>query len=146
MPTAGRLFGAVCFGILFYYVSGLVKPLLPEGMATGLLSPINAVIGFLMGWRMIGTRAGDGFVPATGYGITTAAAAIFWCLFVWGGHQMYQNAIKMRYAGPVQALQDMVVIMLDYGRLLLDPSVLIALAVGTLIATWITEFFGARWS
>lgn len=146
MPTAGKLIGAVLFAAMAWYVSDLVKPLLPEGTPTGMLSPINAVFGWLMGWRIMGRRAGEGFVSATGLAITTGVAIVFWCLLAWGGYEMYDRSIRKLYDGPFEALQDMAQQMIEYGKLAAEPNVVLSWFVGSLLAGWITEFFGQRWS
>ncbi len=145
MPTAGKLIGAALFAALAWYVSGLIVPLLPEGTPTGMLAPVNAFFGLIMGWRLMGPRAGDGFVSATGIGITTGIAIIFWCLLTWGGYEMYQRSIRLLYDGPFEALQDMANLMLEYGALAATPMNILVMFVGSLVAAWITDFFAQRW-
>jgi hypothetical protein len=147
MPTAAKLIGSIVFAALAWFVSDLVKPLLPDGTQFGLLSPINAFFGLLMGWRIMGRGAGRGFVPSMGYGITTAAATVFWALLFWSGYLMITNATRLRYDGPMDALQDMAMIMADYGRMAAtDPQVVGATLVGAVLCSMLTEFFARRWS
>jgi hypothetical protein len=147
MPTAGKLIGAIVFAALAWFVSDLVKPLLPDGTQVGLMSPINALFGLLMGWRIMGRGAGNGYFGSMGFGITTAAATILWSLVFWGGYAMITNATRLRYDGPMEALQDMAVLMGDYARTAAtDPQVVGATLIGSLLCAMLTEFFARRWS
>ena len=146
MPTAAKLIGAIAFAVLAYFVSDLVKPLLPEGTQYGLLSPINAVFGFLMGWRIVGRAAGRGYVAAMGYALTTLAAIVFWCLLLWGSYEMLRRATRLRYDGPVEALQDMAFLMSEYAVLAATSQIVITAIVGAMLCGWLTEFFSRRWS
>ena len=59
MPTGGKLIGAIVFAIFAYFISDLIKPLLPEGTGVGWFSPVNAIIGLLMGRELMVRRAGE---------------------------------------------------------------------------------------
>ncbi len=146
MPTAAKLIGAIVFAALAWFVSDLIKPLLPEGSQVGLLSPINALFGLLMGWRVMGRGAGRGYVPSMGFGLTTLAAIVFWSLLLWGGYEMTRRATRLYYDGPMEALQDMAIIMGDYAMIALDPQVIGAALVGAILCASLTEFFARRWS
>jgi len=145
MPTAGKLIGAICFAALAYFVSDLVKPYLDEGIAVGLLSPLNAFFGALMGWRIMGRGAGQGYYAAAGYGLTAVAATAFWSLFAWSGHAMLQNATRMRYNGPTEALQDMMSLSWDYIQIAAKPDVIGTAVVGAVLCAFLTEACARRW-
>jgi len=146
MPTAAKLIAAVLFGALTFFVSDLVKPLLPEGSQVGLLSPINALFGLIMGWRISGARAGDGYVPSLGYGLTSVFAITFWCILVWAGYEMTINSINLRFDGPIEALQAMAGYMVDYARMIGVQAIVLPMVIGGLVCGWITEYFSHRWS
>ncbi|MCV6595435.1 MAG: TrgA family protein [Silicimonas sp.] len=148
MPTGGKLVGAIAFAALAYFISDLVKPLLAdtEGNRVGWLSPVNALIGWLMGWKVMGRGAGQKYVQAFGYGLTTMAATAFWCLLFWSGQKMLSRSTQLRYDGPMDALQQMGAMFLDYGRMIMVPEVLVPAIIGALFFGWLTEFFARRWS
>lgn len=146
MPTGGKLIGAIVFALLAYFISDLIKPLLPEGTATGLFSPVNAIIGLVMGWRIMGRAAGDSYRQAFGYGFTTIAAIVFWCLLTWSGYEMIKRSMRLYYDGPIEALQDMASLALEYARLIAVQEVLVPAVVGTIFCAWLSNFFGRRWS
>lgn len=148
MPTAGKLIGAIVFAALAYFISDLVKPLLidSEGSRVGWLSPVNALVGLVMGWRIMGRGAGKTYRQAFGYGLTTLAATAFWCLIVWSGYKMIQRSMAMRYDGAMHALKGMAELFLEYARLAAVQEVIIPAIVGALFVSWLTEFFARRWS
>jgi len=146
MPTAGKLFGAITFAIVAWFVSGLIPPLLPEGTPTGLLQPVNAVVGFIMGWTILGRNAGDGIVASLGHASTTAVAVVFWCLLIWSGDEMIERATRLFYDGPVEALQDMATVALGYGRMIATVEIIGALVIGAIASALLTEGAAARWA
>ena len=146
MPTGGKLVAAITFAALAYFVTDLVKPLLPEGSRVGWFSPVNAVIGMAMGWMIIGKGAGKTYRQAYGYGLTTLAAIVFWALVAWSGYEMIRRSTKLYYDGPVEGLQEMAQLFLDYGKLAAVQEVIWPAIVGAIFVSWLTEFFARRWS
>lgn len=146
MPTGGKLIAALAFAALAYFISDLIKPLLPEGTQYGRLSPINALIGAIMGWTIMGKGAGNSLRQSFGYGLTTLAATTFWALVVWAGYEMLQNSVKLRYDGPIEALQDMAQLAIDYAKLVAVQAVVLPAVIGAIFMAWVTDFFARRWS
>lgn len=148
MPTGGKLIGGIAFAALLYFLSDLLKPLLQdtEGTRTAWLSPVNAIIGFLMGWSIMGKGAGHTYRQAFGYAFTTLGASTFWCLLFWSGHKMLGRSVQLRYDGPMEALQQMGALFFEYLKLVAVQPILIPAAVGTIFVAWLTEYFARRWS
>ena len=145
MPTAPKLIAALLFGALAFFVSDLVKPLLPEGTQFGLFSLVNTLVGVLMGWRISGARAGLSIQTSLGFGLTTGVVTVFWCLFIWSGYVMIQASMRMRYDGPLQALQDMGVLMIEYAQTIATVPILGSILVGSLFFGWLTEQVSRRY-
>ena len=99
-----------------------------------------------MGWRISGARAGVSMRASLGYGITSAAMTVFWCLFIWAGYLMVIASMRLRYDGPVDALQNMGVMMFEFARTMSTGAVLGSLLVGALFAGWLTEQVARRYS
>jgi len=112
----------------------------------GWFSQVNAVIGIAMGWTIMGKGAGKTYRQAFGYGFTTLAAIVFWALLFWSGYEMIQRSTKLYYDGPVDALQEMAQLFLEYGYLAAVRGVIWPAIVGTVFAAWLAEFFARRWS
>ncbi len=146
MPTAPKLIAALLFAALAWFVSDLVKPLLAEGTQMGLLSPINTVIGAFFGWRVMGARAGQSLKASLGYGVTTAGIIVFWCLLVWSAYLMTIQSTRMRYDGPIDALQDMFAMMMSFGQTMFTAEVMGSLVVGALVFGWLTEQVARRYT
>jgi len=60
MPTAARLMAALCLAVVGYVVSDMVVPLMPENTDFGRFHYVNAVLGALVGWLIMGPRGGRG--------------------------------------------------------------------------------------
>jgi hypothetical protein len=146
MPTAPKLIAALLFGVLAFFVSDLVKPLLAEGTQVGWFSVVNALVGALMGWRISGARAGVSMRASLGYGITTTAATVFWCLFIWAGYLMVEASTRLRYDGPMEALTDMGAMMIEFARTMATGGVIGSLLVGALFFGWLTEQVARRYT
>lgn len=146
MPTAAKLVAALAFAAVAWLVSDMVVDLLPEGSRVGRLHVVNAALGALMGWRVMGPRVGEGFVRAFGVGVSTVAATLFWCLLAWGGHEMMQNATRMRYRGPVDALLDMSSLMVNYLLLVATIPIVVAMLAGAFVGSVLSELASRRWS
>lgn len=145
MPTVPKVIAALFFAALGYFCGDLVKPLLPEGTRTGMLNETLAAIGFAMGWVMSGARAGDGIRAGFGYGLTTAALLTFWGIFFFAGYEALQMSLNRRFHGPIEAIQGMVEIGLEYAVLIATPSIIGSLVLGGLFGGWLTEWSAKRW-
>ena len=146
MPTGGKLIGALVFAALAYFITDLIKPFLPEGSRLGWFSPVNALIGFVMGWTILGRGAGKSYRNAFGYGFTTLSATVFWCLVCWSGYEMLRRSMRLYYDGPVHALQEMAQLFVEYARIGAVQEVIWPAVIGTVFVSWFTEFFARRWS
>ena len=146
MPTASKLVAALLFAALAWFASDLVRSLLPEGTQDGLFAPLNAAVGFVMGWTIMGARAGQSMRMSLGYGLTTAAMTVFWCLLIWSGYIMVEASMNLRYNGPMHALQSMGLMMVDYARLMATPAIVGSLVIGALFFGWLTEQVARRYS
>ncbi|UWQ52295.1 TrgA family protein [Leisingera caerulea] len=145
MPTGARLTAAICLGLVAFFVSFLVMPLMPEGTDFGYFVHVNVALGLLCGWIFMGKRVGRGLVPAINNGITGMAVMVLWALFIQGAWEMFRLAMRHRYDGPFEALSAIFVIALDYFFVIAVPSVLVPLAVGGILAGLATENASRRW-
>ena len=145
MPTAAKMVAGIMMAAVAWFVSGMVKGLLPEGTPTGIMAELNAVIGFIMGWLIIGSRAGDGYKAAIGYGWTAVVASLFWILVLWGGYEMTINATRLRYGGPMEAIADFFQINVDYLITMGTGEVIATLLLGGAVAGMMGEWAGRRW-
>ncbi|MFN3972509.1 MAG: TrgA family protein [Gemmobacter sp.] len=145
MPTAGRLFAAIAFIITGFLAAEAFKSVMPEGTPFGPFSLIVAAIGGLTGWIVMGPLAGRGYGASAGFGLRTSVTIVFWALLLFSIYQMIRLAMKMRYDGPMDAIIGVFALMFENGKLLLDPAVLMVLAVGGVLGGLLAEWAARRW-
>lgn len=146
MPTAARMAGAVVFGILAWFVSELVKPLMEEGTSFGLFSQYNAIIGILCGWVIMGPRASGGNKEAIGGGLTTSIALMFWGLVIYSIVEMITLSMRMHYDGPVEAVVGIFQLAIEYGVMIATPEVIGTMIVGGMLGGMLCGWVARRWS
>ncbi|SIN97197.1 TrgA family protein [Vannielia litorea] len=160
MPTATKLMSALAFAVLAFFASEVFKPLLPEGTKSGMLSFVNAGIGLVCGWLIMGRLAGRGKFAAGGAGVRTALATTFWCLVFWSIWEMLRLSTRPgTYAGPVEAVNGSFGLMFDNLILILTdprigftlgegtyflPQVPLVLIVGGMLCGWFAEWTEER--
>ncbi|WP_224824653.1 TrgA family protein [Cognatishimia sp. MH4019] len=144
MPTFARLVAAVLFAALAWWVSQLIVPLMPNERPMGYFAIINAAVGLVMGWRIQGARAGNGYNAAIGISLTTVAAVVFWGLLLNSTIVMVELSLRKSYDGAVEAVVGVVDLMATHGKIMLDPTVIGTLLVGGLAIGMVTEWASRR--
>lgn len=145
MFTAPRLVAAVLLAVVAVAASELIKPLMPEGTQFGMFSLVNAGLGALVGWIVIGKRIGRGISAAINNGLTGAAALLFWGLFTQSGNEMLRLSLRRRYKGPVEALTDMFRIGMEFAVTIATPAVLGTVILGAVVASVLAEVSSRYW-
>lgn len=144
MPTFARLVAAVLLAALAWWTSELIKPLMPDEKPMGWFSELNAAIGLIVGWKLMGARAGNGYNAAIGISLTSVAVLVFWGLLINSSVVMVELSLRKSYDGAVEALVGVVDLMATHGRIMLDVTVIGTLVVGGLLAGMITEWASRR--
>ena len=145
MPESSRLIAAVGLVVIAFIVSGQVMPLMPEGTDFGYFTYVNMAIGAIVGWTVMGRRAGRGITSAINNGVTGVVAMVFWALFVQGCYEMFRLAMRNRYDGPFEAVFAIFEIGLEYGMVLLAPNIIWTMLIGAVVAGLGTEYAWRRW-
>lgn len=145
MPDAAKLTAALFIAALACVASLLFMPLMPESTDFGLFLPVNAVIGAVVGWIVMGRRVGYGTAAAITNGFGGAFMLVLWALFVHSCVQMFDRALDNWYSGAFDALAAVIGFMAEYGLVMLDARLLIALALGGALAGLATEYAGRHW-
>ena len=146
MPTAAKLIAAVVFAIVALIAAITFVPHMPEGSQIGLFRELTAVIGFLVGWFVMGDLVGKGYGEAAGSGLRTSVTVVFFTLLGFSIYLMVKRSYKMVYDGPMDAVLGGFQLMMEYGQMMLVPDVLGVLAVGGALGGVVTEWAGRRWS
>ena len=145
MPTAARLVASILLAILAYILSDLIRPLMPEGTDFGWFNYVNTILGLFVGWTVIGSRAGRGFVPGINNGLTGTAVLFLYGLGVHSSYEMFRLAMRNRYDGPMEALTAIFLIASEFGVMIATVPVLGTAAVGALIIGPAADFAAKMW-
>ena len=143
MISSNKLVAASCLAILGGQVAEFVKPQMPEGSDFGHITLISAGVGLVVGWRVMGRRAGRS--GSLELGLVGVASMVFWGLVLFGLIEMFRLAMRRRLDEPVEAMERAVTVALEYGVYLLHPNVLITLAAGAVISGMLTNFAARNW-
>jgi hypothetical protein len=146
MPTAAKFVSAVAFALVAAILAQVYIPLLPEGTQTAMLTPVSAGLGLVIGWQVMGRNVGKPYTEAAATGIRTALTVVFFALLGFAIAEMLHRSTRMVYHGPMEAVLAVFSLCLDYGRLMLDRTFLICIAVGGVVGGLVAEFTGRRWS
>ncbi len=145
MPTAAHLVASVALALLAFVVSGQIMPLMPESTDFGYFTHVNVGLALVAGWKVMGRRAGRGFVPGINNGLTGMAVLVIWALIIQGAVEMFRLAKRTIYDGPFEALAAIFTIALEYFFVMAVPTVLVTLVVGGTLVGLVTEFASKRW-
>lgn len=145
MPTAAKFFAAVAFGIVGWLAATCYIPLLPENTSTGFFREIVAALGLFIGWLTLGPAVGKGYVDAISLGLRTSLFVVFWALLGFSTYYMVLRSTKMLYKDAGEAVLDVPILMLHYGKLMGDVAFIGVLVVGGILGGLAAEFAARRW-
>lgn len=149
MFTAAKVVAALIFGFVAWIAAGLVIAHLEvarPGSQIGWFGELCLAIGLFSGWVMSGAKAGDGIRASIGYGLTTSALIVFWGLFIVSGEEALQRSLDRRYEGPIQAISEMIKLMIENGQIMAKPDVIIWLVIGAVFGGIVTELASRQWN
>jgi len=141
MPTIARLLAAVILAALAWVVSEQIKPLFLEGTAFGWFNHINAGLGLVIGWQVIGSRVGRGYSAAISNGLTGGAVLVFWALLLHAAIEMFEKSMRLRYDGAFEAFAAVFEIMAEHGLLIATPLIITTALAGSILAGVAAEAF-----
>ena len=146
MPTGARLMAAISLAVLAFILSGMVVPLMPESTDFGYFLPLNIVLGLLVGWSVMGRRAGRGITAAINNGLAGVFVLVLWAIFLQAANEMVRRALRNRYDDPFEAIVAIFQIGAEFGLMIATVPMAVALVVGAVISGLLTEFAYNRWS
>lgn len=144
MPSAAKLVAAAGLALVGWVASDAIRPLLPPETDFGVFNQLNAVLGLLCGWRVIGTRVGGGISEGIGIGLTGVGALVFWGLFLQSFNTMLDNALRRKYEGPFEGIVAIFNIGVDYGQYLLNGTVIGIIVIGGVLTGLAANWVHAR--
>lgn len=150
VTTFPKAIAAVFWAALFWVTSELLKPAFPDGFNPGRFSEINVIYGAIVGWSIVGARAGGGYVNGISYGVTASVFGVIMGLFFNCLMLMIDQSTNVGfYAGPVDAVVGVFEEMIEYGALFLKPEAYRADAVligGSAVLGIVVEYISRRTS
>lgn len=143
MPTSEKLIAAICLALIAGVVAELIKPQLPYGFDPGRFTWVCAAIGLSVGWRIMARRAGRS--SSIEVGLIGVASLVFWGLIFFGMREMLNLAMRHKFSEPVQALEHVVTLAIEYAAYLNTPGIIATLGVGAIVSGYLTNFGKRRW-
>ena len=145
MPTAAKLVAALLFAMLAALVAWMTLPHAPH-LRDPVRVPLGcALLGIIIGWSMLGRRAGTGPGGGLAWGLTTGIVLALASVLLWSGWRMLEWAFRKRYDGPVDAVDGLLVLSFEHAALLLHPPILATLVLGAALAGLATERAARFW-
>lgn len=145
MPTGAKLMAAISFAVVGWILANYFAQNLPDGTAVGPIREAAALVGAVVGWKVMGPSVGKGYVEAAGSGIKTAVVLAVVALFLLALKEMLDNSVKLRYDGALDAILDVFQTMAKRSQAMLSLGVFATIFLGGIIAGLLTENAGRRW-
>ncbi|SFH37337.1 hypothetical protein SAMN04488020_11141 [Palleronia marisminoris] len=144
MPTFSKLTAALILAAAAWWMSAVILagPDLP--VVARRFAEVNAVLGLVLGWVLIGPSAGQGPVAALSAGLSGGAALLVGSCALWAFLGMLRRSLRMQYAGPVEGLVDVARIATEMGLFYLVPGALLGALGGGLVAGISAELLAER--
>lgn len=145
MPTGAKAVSAAAFAVVGWLIANAYVASMPIAEAVGNVREIVAVIGGIVGWRVMGSSVGKGYLESAASGLKTVIVLVVYALLAVGTYEMLQESMKMRYDGPLEAIIDIFARMLDRAPPLATANVLAAMFLGGVIGGLLAENANRRW-
>ena len=145
MPTGAKLMAALSFAVVGWVLANYYAMNAPDATALGPIRVVAALVGAVVGWKVMGPAVGKGYIEAAGSGIKTAVVLAVAALFLLALKEMLDNSVKMRYDGALDAILDVFQTMAKRSDGLLSLGVLGTIFLGGIIGGLLTENVGRRW-
>jgi hypothetical protein len=145
MPTAPRLLAALCLAaagalLAHLYLDNLTREFRPVWAMPGW-----ALIGLLVGWRVVGARPGADLAQTVNQALAGAALTLFWGVLFVAVVQMVLRSTQKRYQDLESALLGVFDLMAEGALVLLTPEALGAALLGGLLAASLSAWSERRW-
>lgn len=145
MPTGAKLMAAASFAVVGWVLANFYAANMADASAVGPIREVAALVGAITGWMIMGPSVGKGYVEAAGAGVRTAIVLAVAALFLLALAEMFDNSIKMRYDGALDAILDIFRTMARRSEALLSMGVFGTILFGGVVGGILTENAGRRW-
>ncbi|MBV0912203.1 TrgA family protein [Anianabacter salinae] len=145
MPTAARLISAIVFAAIGYAAAHLAALTLEEGVSAGLVREVAAGMGVVTGWFIAGKHAPRSWGFGAAYGLNASAVLLISTLVILSAAEMFARSLKGRYDGPMEGLEAMIGIALDWAVVVLMPPIMAVLVLGGLAGGLLAHAVSRVW-
>lgn len=145
MPTAAKLMAAICLATLGFVLSQMIMPLMPERASFGYFVPTNMAIGAILGWAVMGTRAGGGLWMGISNGLTGAFLLVICGVVTQSALRMLNLSMQRRYDSLGDAFIAVLTIGAEYFMIMATGPIAIAVVVGGIISGTVTNYAEKKW-
>lgn len=145
MPTGAKAIAALTFGVVGWLLANAYVPNMAQPQPVGMFRELTAAVGAIIGWMVMGTSVGKGYIAAMGSGLKTVVVLIICSLLLFSTYEMLMQSVKMVYDGPMDAVLDIFLRMFEHSAPLASTGVVMVILVGGLIGGVLAENASRRW-
>lgn len=146
MPTAAKLASALTMAFVGFITGTRMLVYLQDMSKISYLVIASAVIGAVVGWKIMGPELGRSYKLGLSIGIKAAVICAIGILGFIGFIQAARLMGRGRYGGPMEALTDMISIGIDVGMKVAHLDVALAMVGGGILAGLAGVAVRKRWS
>jgi len=139
MPSSSKVSGSLCLCALAYILSELAKPQFIEDFNFGYFTYVSMLVGVIIGWVLMGKRAGIGLVSAINNGVTSTFSMVLVVIFIQSANEMIRLSMRGRYDGLVEALLEIIPIGIDFVVKVSSTALWGTALIGGIVAGLIVE-------
>jgi len=143
--TSGKAVSGFCFAGVAYASAGFYQMQLPEVQRGEWISPIAALIGFAVGWQILGDQLNCDLRTAARRGVMTAFWLFVWAVILFSSAEMVKRAMERRSPNPGEAIGRVFGIMIEFASNALDAKVIASLVLGGVVSGVLAELANRRW-
>ncbi len=146
MQTAAHLIGALFLALTTAVMTYAFDEVSLSFQAGTNFYGANAFLGFIVGWKTIGSRPGLGGPASITAGIRAAITLAFWAIVIYAIWNVIER-LKEFYIKEIWGVFDSFMsAFLEYGSLLLNPILIVILVVGSCISGIAAGLANRFWS
>ena len=139
MPSSSKVSGSLCLCALAYILSELAKPQFIDNFNFGYFTYVSMLVGVIIGWVLMGKRAGFGLVSAINNGVTSTFSMVLVVIFSQSSNKMIRLYMCGRYDGLVEALLEIILIGIDFVVKVFSAALWGMALIGEIVAGLIVE-------
>ena len=146
MPTAAKLVGAIFLALTAVLTTYIYDEITLNFQAKITFYAANAFLGFIVGWKVLGSSVGHDGIKSITAGLRAAVVLVFVGLAsysVWNVIEQLKAFYIKKIWGVLDGFMDSVIV---YGEILLNPALILALVIGGSVSGIASGLANRFWS